>query len=161
MADLSLADVTLRLVAGAVLGGVIGIERERDGHEAGIRTHLLVALGSALFGLVSVGAFDSFARPTDQTNFTVDPSRIASYVVAGIGFLGAGVIVKNNGAVHGLTTAASLWIAAAAGLAAGLGALAAALVGTAIATVALVAKNPLHWLAGRLPGRHRHERSSA
>lgn len=151
-AHLSTAEIVLRVAVAAALGGVLGLERERDGHEAGFRTHLLLAVGAALFGIVSVGAFDSFAAPQADTNFIVDPSRIASYVAVAVGFLGAGTIVKTVGTVKGLTTAASIWATTAIGLAAGLGYWAPALAAFVAALVALVALKPVSRLARRLPG---------
>lgn len=113
-----------RLVLAGVFGGLVGMEREIRGRQAGFRTYLLVCLGSALVMLVST----EFAihKWTPQTanqgvNINVDPARIAYSVMTGVGFLGAGVIVHNKGAVHGLTTAAGLWCVAAMGLAIGFG----------------------------------------
>lgn len=138
----SVAATALRLVGAAAFGGVVGIEREVDGHDAGLRTHLLLALGSAVFGVVSVGAFGSFIT---QGNIRVsyDPGRIASYVAAGIGFLGGGAILKRADRVQGLTTAASLWVVAAIGLASGLGFWSGAVIATVIAAAALLAHSPL------------------
>ena len=103
----------LRLLLAAVLGGVIGIQREKAGKPAGLRTHVLICLGSALFTVVSVLGFTG----------NVDPSRIAAGVVTGIGFIGAGVIFRGmrGDKVMGITTAASIWITAAIGIAAGAG----------------------------------------
>ena len=133
----------MRLGAAALFGAVIGFEREVDGHDAGIRTHLLLSLGAALFGAVSVGAFHPFVSSTNISHVNFDPSRIASYVVAGVGFLGAGAIIKRDDRARGLTTAASLWVVAAVGLAAGLGFWVGAALATVIATVALVAEQPM------------------
>jgi putative Mg2+ transporter-C (MgtC) family protein len=125
------------------LGAAIGLQREMDGHDAGIRTHALLTLGSALFGLLSVGAFDSFVGPRAASNIQVDVTRVASYLVAGVGFLAGGAIVKHTDRVKGLTTAASLWVSAGIGLAAGLGFVWGA-VATAIATlVVLVLERPM------------------
>jgi len=125
MTDVSLAQECLRLAAAGALGGAIGLERELRAQPAGFRTHVLVALGAGLFTIAG----------TDVAG--ADPSRVAAQVVAGIGFLGAGAILHDGGSVRGLTTAASLWIAAAAGLASGLGrpGLAAAAVGMALVTL--------------------------
>ncbi len=101
VADLSTLDVVVRVVGGALLGAVVGIERESAGQEAGFRTHLLLAAGAALFSVASVGAFDSFITDSD-TNVQIDVTRIASYVAAGIGFIGGGVIVKQHGSVRGI-----------------------------------------------------------
>src|SRR4051812_45090116 len=97
-----------RLGAAVGLGALIGLEREVDGHDAGVRTHALLTLGAALFGLVSVGAFDAFIGPSGGSNVQIDVTRIASYLVAGAGFIAGGSIVKSSDRVWGLTTAASL-----------------------------------------------------
>jgi putative Mg2+ transporter-C (MgtC) family protein len=142
-------DVLLRLAFAAAVGALLGLEREIDGHEAGLRTHLLLALGAAVFGVTSIGAFDSFA--TDgPSNVQVDVTRIASYVAAGVGFIGGGVILKHAGMVTGITTATSLWCAAAVGLAAGLGYWPAALGGSVVALFALAGLKPLNRMAARI-----------
>ena len=108
----------LRLFCAAVLGGIIGLEREYRSKEAGFRTHFLVALGSALFMIVSAYGF------TDALNNDLqrwDLSRVAAQVVSGIGFIGAGTIIFQKNAVRGLTTAAGVWVTAAIGLACGAG----------------------------------------
>lgn len=117
-----------RLVVGLVLGAVIGLEREFHRQPAGFRTHSLVALGSALFTIVSAYGFAGSA---------VDPTRIAAQIVSGIGFIGAGTILQHRGNIRGLTTAASLWSVAAVGMAAGAGLLAMAAIGTALILVVL------------------------
>ena len=104
-------NLVLRLVVAGVMGGVIGLERELRAKEAGIRTHFIVALGSALFMIISQYAF------TGQ----FDHARVAAQVVSGIGFIGAGVIIFQKNAVRGVTTAAGLWVSAAVGLACGAG----------------------------------------
>lgn len=149
-ADIGIGAIIGRLAVAALAGGVLGLEREVDGHEAGTRTHMLLALGSGLFGVVSVGAFHAFVADRNATNFVVDPSRIASYVAAGIGFLGAGAIVKQPDRIRGLTTAASLWVAAAAGLAAGLGFWVGAVTATLLALVALLFEVPLRRVVRKL-----------
>ena len=104
-------EIALRLVLAAVLGGIIGFQRERTGKEAGIRTHILICAGAALITIVSIYGFPGS-----------DPSRVAAGIVTGIGFLGAGVILhRSGGEVAGLTTAATIWAVAAIGLAAGAG----------------------------------------
>ncbi len=119
----------LRLVVSFVLGSIVGIEREINKKPAGLRTHTVISLASALFTILSVsGTFGDGA---------VDPTRIASQVVVGVGFVGAGVIISTGGHVRGVTTAASLWIAAAVGMASGLGEYMLALVTTVLAIVAL------------------------
>ena len=109
-------EVILRLILSIVCGGIIGIERESVNRPAGFRTHILVCIGSALTMLVSIFMYDQFKS---QTN--LDPSRIAAQVVSGIGFLGAGTIIREGANVRGLTTAASLWTIASVGLALGSG----------------------------------------
>jgi len=142
-------DVVLRLALAALFGALVGLERESAGQDAGFRTHLLLALGSAVFGAISVGGFDAFITD-DPTNVQVDVTRVASYVAAGVGFIGGGVIIKHAGSVRGITTATSLWTAAAIGLAAGLGFWAAAITATVIALVALAALKPLSdWVGKR------------
>jgi len=129
-----------RLVVATALGAAIGLERELDEKAAGLRTHMLVALGSALFTLVSAYGFSEFVGH-DRVSF--DPSRIAAQIVTGIGFLGAGVIFRSGFNVRGLTTAASLWLVAAIGMAAGAGYWQGAVVATGVGIVAL---RPLEWL---------------
>lgn len=121
-------DITLRLLIAMLLGGVIGIEREYRSKEAGFRTHFLVALGSALFCIVSQYGFGFDLK---------DSSRVAAQVVSGIGFLGAGTIIFQKNVVRGLTTAAGLWVTAAIGLACGSGMFAAAAIATALIIVGL------------------------
>ncbi len=109
----------IRLLIAAVLGAIIGLDREYRTKAAGFRTHFLVALGSALFMIVSVHGFDDL--PKDQMTLRMDPARIAAQVVTGIGFIGAGTIIFQKNMVKGLTTAAGLWVTAAIGLACGVG----------------------------------------
>ena len=105
-------EMVLRLLLAAALGAIIGYQRERAGKPAGLRTHILICEGSALFTVASLYGFGSAA----------DPARIAAGIVAGIGFLGAGAIIRREGGlVAGLTTAATIWAVAAVGLAAGAG----------------------------------------
>ena len=125
--------VVLRLAVAAVLGGAIGVERELRDREAGIRTHLLVSLGSALFTIVSAYGFHEFLT-SGASVVRADPTRIAAQIVTGIGFLGAGAIIREGLSVRGLTTAATLWVVAAIGMACGAGWYWAALV-TALLTI--------------------------
>jgi putative Mg2+ transporter-C (MgtC) family protein len=127
----------LRLAVGTVLGGLIGYERERSGRAAGLRTHLLVAVASTTFMLVST-QFIYFQRYEPGEPIGVDPSRIAASVVAGVGFLGAGAILRTGFGVRGLTTAAGLWLVAAIGLASGAGMFLEASAATGVSLVALV-----------------------
>jgi putative Mg2+ transporter-C (MgtC) family protein len=135
-------DILIRLLAAALCGAGLGLEREVHGHQAGMRTHMLVALGSAVFTVISMYGFPK----TPETAFT-DPTRISAQIVTGIGFLGAGAIIKYGTNIRGLTTAASLWVVAAVGLSAGAGAYFLAVAGTLIGLLALW---PLHVLVGRL-----------
>jgi putative Mg2+ transporter-C (MgtC) family protein len=121
--------VLARLAAGAGLGAAVGIEREVRDREAGIRTHLLVALGATLFTLVSAYGFGEFG--------TTDPTRIAAQIVTGIGFLGAGAIIREGLSVRGLTTAGSLWVVAGVGMACGAGYYWPAIVAAALTILAL------------------------
>ena len=120
-------ELIARLAVALVLGAVIGFERELDRQPAGFRTHSLVALGAALFTIISAHAFAGAA----------DPTRIAAQIVSGIGFIGAGTILHHRGSIRGLTTAASLWSVAAIGMAAGAGMLVLAGVGTVLIVVVL------------------------
>ena len=122
-------EVVTRLCLAGGLGAAIGFERELREREAGLRTHLLVALGSALFTLVSAYAWQDF-RFSGLTGVTFDPTRIAAQIVTGIGFLGAGAIIRQGLTVRGLTTAATLWGVAAIGMACGAGYYLAAVVTT-------------------------------
>src|SRR5947207_11364437 len=128
-------EALLRLSLAAVLGGMIGFERELREREAGLRTHLLVSLGAALFTLVSAYGFRDFV--TGGSRSTVDPTRIAAQIVTGIGFLGAGAIIRQGMSVRGLTTAATLWIAAAIGMACGAGYYTAAAITTVVVLATL------------------------
>jgi putative Mg2+ transporter-C (MgtC) family protein len=132
--DLTLqAELAARLLLAAVLGAAIGVEREVHEHPAGMRTHLLVAVGCALFTVLSIYGFEVSVPGASQG----DPSRLAAQVVTGIGFLGAGAILKYGTSIRGLTTAASLWATAAIGIAAGTGQWILGLVGTGIVLVSL------------------------
>lgn len=111
----------LRLFVAGVLGGLIGLEREYRSKVAGFRTHSLVALGSALFMIVSMFGFDDVVAGELQRMVRLDPSRVAAGIVSGIGFIGAGAIIFQKNKVRGLTTAAGLWVTAAIGMACGAG----------------------------------------
>ena len=146
-------EALLRLALAAVLGGLIGVERELREREAGLRTHLLVSLGSALFTISSAYGFHSFLA-SGQSVVRADPTRIAAQIVTGIGFLGAGAIIRQGLSVRGLTTAATLWVVAAVGLAAGAGYYSAAVISTALVLIALY---PLRIIAYRILRRFRPE----
>jgi putative Mg2+ transporter-C (MgtC) family protein len=134
--DLELWEGLLRLGLAALLAGAIGIERELREQEAGLRTHMLVCVGSTMFMLVGVYGWSELRLGTD-IGVVVDPSRVASYVVSGIGFLGAGAIIKHGINVRGLTTAASLWVVAAIGVGVGAGMYAFSVATTALVILAL------------------------
>jgi putative Mg2+ transporter-C (MgtC) family protein len=126
--------IILRLLISAVLGSLVGLERERLNWVAGLRTHMLVCVGATLFMIVSVFGL---ADILSHEHVTLDPSRVTAQVVGGIGFLGAGAIIWRREVVRGLTTAASLWSFAAVGLAVGGGLYLAALWGTALISIIL------------------------
>ncbi|WP_279126168.1 MgtC/SapB family protein [Acidaminococcus fermentans] len=126
-----LAQLTLRILMAAFLGGLIGLERSSGDRPAGLRTHVLVATGSALLMVVSIYGIDGHPQARD-------PSRIASQVVSGIGFLGAGTILHEGLTVKGLTTAASLWIVSAIGLTVGCGMMALGIFATGITLITLI-----------------------
>jgi putative Mg2+ transporter-C (MgtC) family protein len=139
-------DAAIRLVFALVLGAAIGAERELTGQTAGLRTHIAVCVGAALFGAVSTLGFLEF-QDLHTNVLRADVSRVASNVVVGIGFLGAGMIIRRHGEVANLTTAASIWMVAAIGLAAGVGDLGMASVATVLTLGYLVALRPLRrWL---------------
>ena len=126
----------LRIVLAGALGGAIGVERELREREAGLRTHMLVAIGAALFTLVSAYGFSEF-HFSNASGITYDPTRIAAQVVTGIGFLGAGAIIRQGLSVRGLTTAASMWVVAAIGIATGAGYYSAAVITTVVVLLSL------------------------
>jgi putative Mg2+ transporter-C (MgtC) family protein len=132
------AQVILRLGVAAALGAIIGAEREFHGRAAGLRTQLLVALGSCLAMIVSLHFADHFGWESATTALRVDPARVAYGIMSGIGFLGAGAILRYGTGVQGLTTAASLWCTAAVGLACGFGMYTVSIATTAIVLFALV-----------------------
>jgi putative Mg2+ transporter-C (MgtC) family protein len=121
----------LSLFSAAFLSGVIGFEREYHGHSAGLRTHILVAVGSALIMILSIYGFGAFTADRD-------PARLAAQVITGVGFIGAGTIIQNGFDIKGLTTATTLWLVMAIGLASGAGQFILAIMGTFIALFALV-----------------------
>lgn len=147
---LTYQEIVIRLLLAALLGSLVGLERERLERGAGLRTHMLVAVGAALFMLVS--AF-GFADALGHQNVVLDPSRVAAQVVSGIGFLGAGTIILRKEIVHGLTTAASLWAVAAIGLATGGGLYVAAVAATFVVLFILLAIKPVerHLFLNRRP----------
>jgi putative Mg2+ transporter-C (MgtC) family protein len=149
--SLDLWEVAVRLAVAAALTGAVGLEREFRERAAGLRTHMLVGVGSALFTIVSAYAWGDFIF--DRTQGTAfDPTRIAAQIVTGIGFLGAGVIIRQGLSIRGVTTAAGLWVAAAIGMAVGAGYWGAALIGTGVVLVGL---GPLRMAEGWVVRRRR------
>jgi putative Mg2+ transporter-C (MgtC) family protein len=145
--------VLLRLTVAAVLGGAVGAERELRERQAGLRTHLVVCVGSALFTLVSAYGFRDFIE-AGSAYARIDPTRIAAQIVTGIGFLGAGAIIRQGLSVRGLTTAATLWLVAGIGMASGAGYYDAAIIATVGAIFTL---GPLRVFAYRVIRRFRPE----
>ena len=140
------ADAVIRLVCALALGAAIGAERELTGQTAGLRTHIAVCVGAALFGVVSTLGFMEF-QDLRTGVIRADVTRVASNVVVGIGFLGAGMILKRHGEIANLTTAASVWTVAAIGLAAGVGDIGTAAIASVLTLGYLVALRPVRrWL---------------
>lgn len=131
--------MTIRIFIAALLCGVIGLEREIKKHPAGFRTHLLVGVGSCLMMLLSLYGFQDYIDT--NANIRFDPARIPSYVISGIGFLGTGTILVKGVTVHGLTTAASIWVVAGIGLIVGVGMIAPALLTTMVVLLSLIFLN--------------------
>ena len=128
-------ELIIRVIVGGVLGGVIGYEREKRAKEAGFRTHFLVALGSALLAVISAYGFDKVEEVIPIARY--DPSRVAAQIVSGIAFIGAGLIIFQKNVIHGLTTAAGLWVTAAIGIASGVGHYELAVITTVMVVIAL------------------------
>jgi len=128
------AVILIRLFLALFLGGLIGFEREQQNHPAGLRTHILVCLGSTMIMLLSIYGFAEFAG---EPNVRIDPARLATAVITGVGFLGAGTILFTGKSITGLTTAASLWVVAAIGLQIGAGFYFSAVTGTVLVFITL------------------------
>jgi len=122
----------IRLLTSFILGSIIGLERERKARAAGLRTHILVCMGSCLIMLISLYIYELY-----KDKAPLDPARIAAGVVTGIGFLGAGTIIRSREGIRGLTTAASIWVSSAIGLAVGCGFISAALIVTLLTFLTL------------------------
>ncbi|MHA6480861.1 MgtC/SapB family protein [Paenibacillus sp. strain BS8-2] len=131
-------DLTVRLLLSLLLGGIIGLEREWSNHVAGFRTHILVALGSTAIMLLSIYGFSAFVN---EANVRIDPARLSAQVISGIGFLGAGAIMRNGLSISGLTTAASIWVMAAIGLSVGAGFYYGAILCTVLVFISLLVLN--------------------
>jgi putative Mg2+ transporter-C (MgtC) family protein len=142
-------DLVLRLLLAAVLAGAVGVERELTDQPAGFRTHILVGLGACLFAVLSIVAGRVALGPGGDAAGNVDVTRIAAQIVTGIGFIGAGVIFKSGPTIRGLTTAATLWVTAAIGTAAGMGALLMAIATTGLTMLVLIGLRPLRRLVRR------------
>ncbi|MEC2344229.1 MgtC/SapB family protein [Paenibacillus barengoltzii] len=136
--NISYVDLSLRIVISLLLGGLIGLEREWHNHAAGFRTHILVCVGSTVIMLLSIYGFGDFSN---EYNVRMDPARLAAQVVSGIGFLGAGAIIRNGSSISGLTTAASIWVVAAIGLCVGAGFFFGAVLVTVLVIIILVLLN--------------------
>ena len=136
--------IVTRLLVALLLSGIIGFEREWNNHSAGFRTHILVGVGACLMMQLSLFGFIDFLERYDNMRF--DPARIPSYVISGIGFLGAGTIIVYGGTIRGLTTAASIWAVAGIGLVVGAGMYGPAIVATFIILLSLVVLNNLEKL---------------
>lgn len=136
--NISHGELLLRMLIAVLLGGFIGLEREWNNHAAGFRTHILVCLGSATIMLLSIYGFSQFVN---EPNVRIDPARLAAQVISGIGFLGAGAILRNGSVISGLTTAASIWVVAGIGLCVGAGFLYAAVYATLMVLVSLLLLN--------------------
>lgn len=142
----SVTEVAFRLAAAVIFGALLGWDRERCNKPAGIRTHMLVALGSATFTILGFEVGEHYSKDG------FDPTRVLQGVVGGIGFLGAGAILQERGQVSGITTAASVWVAGALGAAAGVGAYVLALLATLLSFAVLAGAGKLEQLARRSKG---------
>jgi len=135
---MEISTIITRLIIASILGGIIGIERDRHGRSAGLRTQLLVCMGSALFMIISL-----LITSYPDGERIGDPGRIASQIIAGIGFLGAGAIIKSGYTIRGLTTAASMWVAAGIGMGVGAGYYAESLIATGLVMASLLLLRPI------------------
>lgn len=153
MPTIDTVEMILRVLTAGGLGALVGLDRELADQPAGLRTHVLVALGAALFTLSGAFGLAAFTGTPDIVN---DPTRVAAQIVTGIGFLGAGAIIRQGFSVRGLTTAAGLWVTAAIGMAAGFGFYEGAIATTVAAVVALYGMKRLERLLLRRlkPGRY-------
>lgn len=139
-------DYTISLIMSAVLGFALGLERELTNKHAGLRTHIFVCLGSCIFTLLSIHGFPTFAIGDNYFSGATgvrDTARIAAQIVTGIGFIGAGTVLRNGSSVHGLTTASTLWIAAGIGMACGAGKFDIAIIATILSVLVLIG---IKWL---------------
>ena len=131
-------DAALKIAAAALLGAIVGLERVWGGHPAGLRTNMLIAISSCLFTILSIEGFPLQGSAQDT-------ARVAAQIVTGVGFLGAGAVLQSKGNVRGLTTAASIWLVAAIGMAVGTGLYFLAIFTTTLSTLLLVLLGPISW----------------
>lgn len=134
-------EILIRLALACILGGLVGLERERNRHPAGLRTHILVCVGATLVMLCNIFIFEKYKGITN-----VDPARMGAQVISGIGFLGAGTIIKEGLSIRGLTTAASLWAVACLGISIGLGFYTGAIITTSMVLIILVIFSKFEYL---------------
>ncbi len=146
LCDSSFLPIVTKLLLAALAGGVIGWEREMHGRPAGLRTHVLVSAGSCLMMLLSEGVFLKYGHLLASGVVRIDPGRMAAQVITGIGFLGAGVIIKEGLTVRGLTTAASLWMMSGIGMAFGLGMTSVGVFSTVLASAVLIIIKKMDYL---------------
>jgi putative Mg2+ transporter-C (MgtC) family protein len=145
--DSNIPEILVHLLVAMVAGGLIGLERSYNGHAAGFRTHTLVCMASSLLMLIAIYQKDWFSQALIET-VRIDPTRMAQGIMTGIGFLGAGVIMKEGLSVRGLTTAASIWITAAIGILAGVGFYSAVIIVTILTLGTL---SVFRWIESKLP----------
>ncbi len=130
--------ILIKLLLAALAGGLVGLEREKHGRPAGMRTNLLVSLGACTIMIISEAFYLKYGMYGGETTLRLDPSRTAAQIVTGIGFLGAGVIIKEGATVRGLTTAASLWVVAGLGMAFGMGFFSLGVIATVLVIISLI-----------------------
>ncbi len=135
--------ISFKLLLAVILGGLIGLERDIRGRTAGLRTHILVCVGSCLFMLVSTYIYEVYHSYNVNSVLRIDPARIAAQIITGIGFIGAGTILRSGASIRGLTTAGSIWVCAGIGMATGLSYYIPAMLTTAITLIALLILNKL------------------
>ncbi len=133
--------ISLKLLLAVFLGGLIGLERDIRGRTAGLRTHILVCVGSTLFMLISTYIYEIYQTFNSNSVLRIDPARIAAQIITGIGFIGAGTILRSGASIRGLTTAGSIWVCAGIGMAIGVGYYNPALLATAITLISLLILN--------------------
>jgi len=138
-----------KLIFACLLGGIIGYERDIHGRAAGLRTHILVSMGSALFMLISIYVYEKYSTMSVNSVLSIDPARIAAQIITGIGFLGAGVIINSGLDIRGLTTAGCIWVSAGIGMAVGIGYYSVAIISTLLSVFALIVMSKFEMLYER------------